>query len=166
VISSGLHTLVLRIFFPSTYALHQHQATSPSQPGLRRSSTSSTSSSENLFPAADAEAMVGFDMHPSGAPRDIDPREAQRRRRENMERFAGRNMAYARAMGYETEPDADGGGLMGGRGNTAQNDRVQPERRLSRELEAGFRDDSDDDDDDEDDNRGVTVGRRSFSAVR
>jgi hypothetical protein len=114
--------------------------------------------------------MVGFDMHPSGAPRDIDPREAQRRRRENMERFAGRNMAYARAMGFETESDTAGsGGLMGGaapRNNSVQNDSIQPERRLSRELEAGFRDDSDDDDDDDDDERGVTVGRRSFSAAR
>ena len=177
-----MHTLVLRIFFPSTWALHQASRsqhdplTSPTSPSSRRrrrnSSNSSSSEDDNLFPAAAGEAMVGFDI-PNGAPPGLeDPRDAQRRRRENMERFAGRNMAYARAMGFSAgENDAQEAtnnrpSLFSGPPRmTTQNDQLAPERRLSRELEAGFRDDSDDEDD-EDHDRGVTVGRRSISRTR
>ena len=85
-----------------------------------------------------------------------------------MERFAGRNLAYARAMEDSnppvTNPDTSisNTGLVNGA--RPHND-VHPERRLSRELEAGFLDDSDEDEE-ADDRRGVTVGRRSFSVSR
>ena len=55
-------------------------------------------------------------------------------------------------------------GIMAAREMNATTFEPSPESRLSRELESGFRDDSDDDDEDED--RGVTVGRSSLSVSR
>ena len=166
-----MHNIVLRIFFPSTWAAsHNSPSSHNANTGTttyRRSSTSSSVDSP-LFSAEHGEAMVGFDVpsldnnhsqntnnyHRPSQPED--PREANRRRRENMERFAERNMAFARGM---TGGNDDG--IREGRDVL-----MHPERRLNRELEAGFMDDSDDEDDVESDTRGVTVGRRSFSASR
>ena len=83
--------------------------------------------------------MIGFDMS---------LQDQNRRRRDGMERQVARGILAAREMNapvavYEEPP---------------------PERRLSRELEEVFRDDSDSDG--EDDTRGVTVGRRSLSVSR
>lgn len=103
-----------------------------------------------------------------------DPRDLARRRREGLDRFAGRNLAYARAMEGVADTNDDvagngirgggGGGLMGGarRPGVGGNNEVHPERRLSRELEAGFRDDSES----EGEGEGVTAGRRSFGVGR
>lgn len=148
-----MHKLVLRVFFPSTWAVDRYadRSTNANNDGTTYRRSSSDDVDDPLFTAESGEAMVGFDV--PGVGTNVDPREANRRRRENMERFAGRNMAFARGMA------GDNDGIREGR------DVVHPERRLSRELEAGFMDDSDDDDE-ESNNRGVTVGRQSFSASR
>lgn len=158
-----MHNIVLRVFFPATWALNRYSERSSSgthtaadgSTTYRRASTSD-SIDDALFSAESGEAMVGFDV-PGVGTNAVDPREANRRRRENMERFAERNMAFARGM--------TGGGAGGDNDGIRVGRDAAPERRLNRELEAGFMDDSDDDDDETDD-RGVTVGRRSFSTGR
>jgi hypothetical protein len=155
-----MRNLVLRIFFPSTWAASHSSANNNTSTTsgngtttYRRNSTSSSIDSP-LFSAEHGEAMVGFDVPTLNGNNTEDPREANRRRRENMERFAERNMAFARGM-----TDANDDGIREGR------DAIHPERRLNRELEAGFMDDSDDEEE-ADESRGVTAGRRSFSASR
>ena len=92
--------------------------------------------------------MVGFDYsNQTGSIED-----QNRRRRDAMERQVARGLQAAREMGMGSS-DAD-------------QIHIPPERRLSRELEEVFRDDSDDDDDDEDGPNAVTVGRRSMSMSR
>ncbi|ETN40703.1 uncharacterized protein HMPREF1541_04982 [Cyphellophora europaea CBS 101466] len=153
-LSRGMHSIVLRIFFPSTWALSRYQDPSTSSRPNDPSSTTHRRTSTSSFDLDDesGEAMIGFDVPRADTDSAADPREANRRRRENMERFAGRNMAFARGMAGADD------GIREGRSA------LHPERRLNRELEAGFMDDSEDDE--EDDSRGVTVGRQSFSASR
>jgi hypothetical protein len=167
-----MHTLVLRLFFPSTWAVSRHNpsnihlTTSPTSPNgtttyRGRSSTSSDGADSPLFSAESGEAMVGFDV-PGTNSGPLDPREANRRRRENMERFAERNMAFARGMASGNGNDDDGIRV----GRDARGPVVHPEGRLNRELEAGFMDDSEEEGESEDDEEGVTVGRRSMSRGR
>ena len=91
--------------------------------------------------------MVGFDINSQGTRNSNNTIQDQnRRRRDGMERQVARGILAAREM------------------NAAAFDEPPPERRLSRELEEVFRDDSESDDEDE--THGVTVGRRSLSVSR
>lgn len=69
-----------------------------------------------------------------------------------MERMASRGINAAREMGMGMSDSPVGDEERG---------QVPPERRLSRELEEVFRDDSDEDEEDEE--NGVTVRRLSVS---
>ncbi|KPI41718.1 uncharacterized protein AB675_9338 [Cyphellophora attinorum] len=167
-IGRGISSVLLRIFFPTSYALRQasaaqQNAASNGTTVYRASSVDGDSDDDEaaLFTAESGEAMTNVPHAGS------DPRDLNRRRRENMERYANRNMAYARAMeeGEDNRNATPTGGLVGGAMRPNPDREVHPETRLNRELEAGFRDDSDEDEED-DDGRGVTVGRRSFSANR
>lgn len=107
----------------------------------RRHSVGS-SASDNILTDESGEAMIGFDYsNQTGSIED-----QNRRRRDAMERQVARGLQAAREMGMGHEEVEQGG-------------RVPPERRLSRELEEVFRDDSDDEED-EDGPNGVTAGRR------
>jgi hypothetical protein len=167
-IGRGISNVLLRIFFPTSYALRQASAAQQNAAHngttvYRASSVDGDSDDDEaaLFTAESGEAMTNVPHAGS------DPRDLNRRRRENMERYANRNMAYARAMeeGEDNRNATPTGGLVGGAMRPNPEREVHPETRLNRELEAGFRDDSDEDEED-DDGRGVTVGRRSFSANR
>lgn len=87
--------------------------------------------------------MVGFDIQ----------EQQRRRRRDGMERQVARGITAARemGMGYD-EQDVE---------QQRRRTEIPPERRLSRELEEVFRDDSDEDEEDEE--HGVTVRRISVS---
>lgn len=80
--------------------------------------------------------------------------DANRRRRDGMDRQVARGILAAREMNA-TEADTITNAVF---------TELPPERRLNRELEEVFRDDSDDDEEGEE--RGVTVGRRSLSISR
>jgi hypothetical protein len=85
-----------------------------------------------LFDEESGEAMVGFDV------------QERNRRRNGLERQVSNMNAATRTIRNQ-----------GGEGLSADSN-----RRLSRELEEGFRDDSDDESDEDQ----VVVGRRSISA--
>ena len=142
---SRLSSVFLRIFVPSSWPYRSSHTSHSRSSHTRRPSIPSTISEEEFDNASDrfsddhGESMIGFDMS---------LQDQNRRRRDGMERQVARGILAAREMNapvavYEEPP---------------------PERRLSRELEEVFRDDSDSES--EDDTRGVTVGRRSLSVSR
>jgi hypothetical protein len=133
----------LRTLLPSTWAFTRNSHSHSTRSGSRRPSIPSTISEEDLDNASDrfsddhGEAMVGF---------DVNLQDQNRRRRDGMDRQVARGILAAREM------------------NATAFNEPPPERRLGRELEQGFRDDSEDEE--EDDIHGVTVGRRSLSMPR
>jgi hypothetical protein len=169
-LSTRARSTIFRILFPS------HWARSTT---TRRLSTSSTTShpENDLFTDESGEAMVGFDLPPNRGgthntrtnqgvnratstspsrapthPQEDPTPQSQRRRRDDINRYATRNILAAREMNASTPTTDTTSNIF------TYND-PPPERRLSRELEEVFRDDSGDEDSDDE----VTVGRRRVS---
>jgi hypothetical protein len=148
----SLYTIrtTLSHYLPTSISTRLHIAPTHS----RRASIGS-SASDNILTDESGEAMVGFDYsNNTGSIED-----QNRRRRDAMERQVARGLAAAREMNMGAE-DVDTLSRSQAQTHTQQrNYPLPPERRLSRELEEVFRDDSDDSDD-EDGPNGVTAGRR------
>jgi hypothetical protein len=104
---------------------------------FRRRGNSVISADGELFDAESGEAMVGFDV------------QERNRRRDGMERQVSNMNAATRTVSGRGRP-------------TVVTPEVDSNRRLGRELEEGFRDDSGD----ESEEQQVTAGRRSLSARR
>lgn len=130
-----LSSIFLRLFLPSTWSFRDRFRRSGA--GGRRESV--LSADGELFDEESGEAMVGFDV------------QERRRRRDGMERQVSDMNAATRTVSRS-------GGV--GRGGFATT--VASDRRLSRELEEGFRDESSEDEGDEQE---VVAGRRN-SRVR
>ncbi|RMZ89516.1 hypothetical protein DV736_g3254, partial [Chaetothyriales sp. CBS 134916] len=139
-----------RLFLPSAWTLgHSQQRPDGGRRGSNSDSSSSTD--ENILTDESCEALVNFDYSNStGTIQD-----QNRRRRDAMERQVARGLQAAREMGMGESDDEQL--ARSGRMQTS----IPPERRLSRDLEEGFRDDSDDGEGqgDEDGENAVTLGR-------
>jgi hypothetical protein len=172
-LSTRARSTIFRIFFPSHWARSNPR---------RLSVSSTTSHPENeLFTDEHGEAMVGFDLpqnrggsrnttttnigvnranSTSPTPNTTSPHpqedptpQSQRRRRDDINRYATRNILAAREMNASSPTDTTA------TTNIFTYNDPPPERRLSRELEEVFRDDSADEDSEEE----VTVGRGRIS---
>jgi len=113
-----LSHMFFQIFLPSTWALRNR---------LRRRRDSVVSADGELFDEESGEAMVGFDV------------QERNRRRDGMERQVSNMDAATRTVARASNVP----GIIV-RPPPPPLEEVDSNRRLSRELEEGFRDDSDD----------------------
>ncbi|EXJ75575.1 uncharacterized protein A1O5_00081 [Cladophialophora psammophila CBS 110553] len=123
-----------RFILPAVFARFFVPSAWSYRPTRGRSNSIVSADEGTLFDEESGEAMVGFDA------------QERSRRRDAMERQVSNMDAATRTVSRS-----------GGIGGVPNSD---SDRRLSRDLEEGFRDDSDEDDEDDQ----VVVGRRSSSA--
>ncbi|KAK5065237.1 hypothetical protein LTR84_001075 [Exophiala bonariae] len=129
----------IRVFLPSTWAIRNRFT-------ARRDSV--ISADGELFDEESGEAMVGFDV------------QERNRRRDGMERQVSNMDAATRTVARgSTRPMGPPPPLSSSAPHAAGRGDVDSNRRLSRELEEGFCDDSDDDEAEEVNTTQIRVGR-------
>ncbi|EHY56635.1 hypothetical protein HRR83_002283 [Exophiala dermatitidis] len=128
----SISNILYRLFLPSTWAFRNRGSTG--RGGATTGRVVNNADAE-LFDVESGEAMVGFDS-------DVQDRS---RRRDGMERQLADMDAATRTVSRSSQPPAYS--------HTLPPTSADSDRRLSRDLEEGFRDDSSEEDEDEQQDR-------------